>query len=245
MSSAARRRRRQQPPGEPVRRRRAGAHGRRRDAPGRRARPRRRVPPAAARLGGVHAAAPGRPRHQPEGARRARLRPRAGDQLHRRAARVVRAWARSSSPTTSSCSARCPACSTTNADTASPASTPGGAAEVLDTWHAATEVPLHDGGVYWQVTGPRLETVAEIRVFAQHADVVGMTMASECTVAGELGLRVRVGVRGRQPRQRRGGAPAHVERVRGRSRRVATGAGEGPRRAGAGPRRLTGARQSS
>jgi 5'-methylthioinosine phosphorylase len=59
---------------------------------------------------------------------------------------------------------------------------------VLDTWHASTEVPLHDGGVYWQVTGPRLETVAEIRLFAGHADVVGMTMASECVVAGELGL---------------------------------------------------------
>ena len=29
---------------------------------------------------------------------------------------------------------------------------------------------------------------AEIRMFAQHADVVGMTMASECVVAGELGL---------------------------------------------------------
>jgi 5'-methylthioadenosine phosphorylase len=60
--------------------------------------------------------------------------------------------------------------------------------QVLDTWHASTTVPLHDGGVYWQVIGPRLETVAEIRLFAQHADVVGMTMASECVVAGELGL---------------------------------------------------------
>lgn len=59
---------------------------------------------------------------------------------------------------------------------------------VLDTWHESTTVPLHDGGVYWQVVGPRLETAAEIRLFAQHADVVGMTMASECVVAGELGL---------------------------------------------------------
>ena len=49
-------------------------------------------------------------------------------------------------------------------------------------------VPLHDGGVYWQAIGPRLETAAEIRLFAHHADVVGMTMASECVVAGELGL---------------------------------------------------------
>jgi purine nucleoside phosphorylase len=60
--------------------------------------------------------------------------------------------------------------------------------QVLDTWHEASAAPLHDGGVYWQATGPRLETVSEIRLFAQHADVVGMTMASECVVAGELGL---------------------------------------------------------
>jgi purine nucleoside phosphorylase len=59
---------------------------------------------------------------------------------------------------------------------------------VLDTWHETTAVPLHDGGVYWQVIGPRLETAAEIRLFSQHADVVGMTMASECVAAGELGL---------------------------------------------------------
>jgi purine nucleoside phosphorylase len=59
---------------------------------------------------------------------------------------------------------------------------------VLDTWRASTAVPLHDGGVYWQVTGPRLETVSEIRLFAHHADVVGMTMGAECVVAGELGL---------------------------------------------------------
>lgn len=65
---------------------------------------------------------------------------------------------------------------------------PAWRSRVLDTWHATTTLPLHDGGVYWQVVGPRLETPSEIRVFAQHADVVGMTMASECVVAGELGL---------------------------------------------------------
>jgi 5'-methylthioadenosine phosphorylase len=59
---------------------------------------------------------------------------------------------------------------------------------VLDVWHEVTEVPLQDGGVYWQVIGPRLETAAEIRMMAHHADVVGMTMASECSVAAELGL---------------------------------------------------------
>jgi 5'-methylthioadenosine phosphorylase len=58
--------------------------------------------------------------------------------------------------------------------------------EVVDALRDAT--PLVDGGVYWQVVGPRLETPAEVRFIAQHAHVVGMTVASECIVAGELGL---------------------------------------------------------
>lgn len=45
-----------------------------------------------------------------------------------------------------------------------------------------------DGGTYWQANGPRFETPAEIRMIAPHAHVVGMTMASECVVACELGL---------------------------------------------------------
>lgn len=53
---------------------------------------------------------------------------------------------------------------------------------------AEAEGELRDGGVYWQATGPRLETPAEIRLAAAHADVIGMTIASECVVAGELGL---------------------------------------------------------
>jgi 5'-methylthioadenosine phosphorylase len=57
---------------------------------------------------------------------------------------------------------------------------------------AAAAIPgedrIGDSGVYWQVTGPRFETPAEIRMIAAHADVVGMTLASECVVAGELGL---------------------------------------------------------
>jgi 5'-methylthioadenosine phosphorylase len=48
---------------------------------------------------------------------------------------------------------------------------------------------MHDGSVYWQTVGPRLETAAEIRLIAAHADVVGMTLGSECVVAGELELR--------------------------------------------------------
>lgn len=43
-------------------------------------------------------------------------------------------------------------------------------------------------GVYVQSLGPRLETPAEIRHFATLGDVVGMTMASEATLASELDL---------------------------------------------------------
>jgi 5'-methylthioadenosine phosphorylase len=49
-------------------------------------------------------------------------------------------------------------------------------------------IPIIEGGVYWQTAGPRFETRAEIRLMAQAADVVGMTMASEAIVARELGL---------------------------------------------------------
>jgi 5'-methylthioadenosine phosphorylase len=59
---------------------------------------------------------------------------------------------------------------------------------MIDAWAAATELPLRDGGVYWQTIGPRLETAAEIRLIAAHADVVGMTLGAECVIAGELGL---------------------------------------------------------
>lgn len=60
-------------------------------------------------------------------------------------------------------------------------------AEVIEAWQAGGQAP-HDGGVYWQTVGPRFETPAEIRMIAAHADVVGMTIATECIVAGELGL---------------------------------------------------------
>lgn len=60
-------------------------------------------------------------------------------------------------------------------------------ARVLAAW--ARQAPLaQDGGVYWQAIGPRFETAAEIRLIAPHADVIGMTVASECIVAAELGL---------------------------------------------------------
>ena len=59
--------------------------------------------------------------------------------------------------------------------------------EVLAAWNASP-AKVRDGGVYWQAIGPRFETPAEIRLMAAHADVVGMTIGSECIVAAELGL---------------------------------------------------------
>lgn len=60
-------------------------------------------------------------------------------------------------------------------------------AEVIAAWSEGSQAP-RDGGVYWQARGPRFETPAEIRLMAAYADVVGMTIGSECVVAGELGL---------------------------------------------------------
>jgi 5'-methylthioadenosine phosphorylase len=43
-------------------------------------------------------------------------------------------------------------------------------------------------GVYFNTKGPRLETKAEINLIKKFADVVGMTMAKEATLAKELNL---------------------------------------------------------
>lgn len=59
--------------------------------------------------------------------------------------------------------------------------------EVIDAWAAGGQ-EVRDGGIYWQTVGPRFETPAEVRMIAAHADVVGMTIAAECVVAGELDL---------------------------------------------------------
>jgi 5'-methylthioadenosine phosphorylase len=44
------------------------------------------------------------------------------------------------------------------------------------------------GGTYVQTRGPRFETAAEIRALSKVADLVGMTLASEATLAKELGI---------------------------------------------------------
>jgi len=49
-------------------------------------------------------------------------------------------------------------------------------------------VPEAKPGTYFQTLGPRFETRAEIACFARDTDVVGMTVASELTLANELGI---------------------------------------------------------
>jgi 5'-methylthioadenosine phosphorylase len=69
--------------------------------------------------------------------------------------------------------------------------TPTLSREVRERWIDAARscaIDVVDGGVYWQTTGPRFETKAEIMVMAQAADLVGMTMASEAIVARELDM---------------------------------------------------------
>lgn len=47
-------------------------------------------------------------------------------------------------------------------------------------------------GVYVETLGPRFETPAEVRFLAQWGDVVGMTCASELTLASEMGIPLTV-----------------------------------------------------
>jgi purine nucleoside phosphorylase len=60
---------------------------------------------------------------------------------------------------------------------------------LVEAWRTAENSPLVDGGIYAQTRGPRFESRAEIRFLAAMADLVGMTLASECIIAGEVGLR--------------------------------------------------------
>ncbi len=50
------------------------------------------------------------------------------------------------------------------------------------------DIPVITRGVYFQTTGPRLETRAEINLMKNFADLVGMSLASEATLAQELGI---------------------------------------------------------
>lgn len=65
--------------------------------------------------------------------------------------------------------------------------TPALSSDLMDS--LARIVPeAQTGGIYVQTRGPRIETVAEVRALAKVADVVGMTLASEATLACELSM---------------------------------------------------------
>jgi purine nucleoside phosphorylase len=59
---------------------------------------------------------------------------------------------------------------------------------VISAWSSLTKTELVDGGIYAQSLGPRFETPAEVRALANHADMVGMTLAAEAVLAGEAAL---------------------------------------------------------
>lgn len=52
------------------------------------------------------------------------------------------------------------------------------------------KVPYTSKAIYVQTRGPRLETQAEIRMFRQFADIVGMNFSSEATLANELEIPI-------------------------------------------------------
>jgi 5'-methylthioinosine phosphorylase len=59
---------------------------------------------------------------------------------------------------------------------------------VISAWASLTDTKVEDGGVYAQTIGPRFETPAEVRILAEAADMVGMTIAAEAILAGEAAL---------------------------------------------------------
>jgi 5'-methylthioadenosine phosphorylase len=52
----------------------------------------------------------------------------------------------------------------------------------------ASKTHLHEKAVVLVTEGPRLETAAEIRLFREHADVVGQTLVPEVVLAREKGM---------------------------------------------------------
>ena len=49
-------------------------------------------------------------------------------------------------------------------------------------------IKTHDKGIYLATEGPRLETPAEIKLFSQYTDIVGMTAVPEIVLAREKGM---------------------------------------------------------
>ena len=48
------------------------------------------------------------------------------------------------------------------------------------------KIPVHNGGTYVCIEGPRFSTRAESKMYRAFADVIGMTLAPECALAREM-----------------------------------------------------------
>jgi 5'-methylthioadenosine phosphorylase len=59
---------------------------------------------------------------------------------------------------------------------------------LLQSCDKISDVTFHEQGVYLATEGPRLETVAEIKLYSMVADIVGMTMVPEVVLAREKGM---------------------------------------------------------
>ena len=64
-----------------------------------------------------------------------------------------------------------------------------GLREVIIKVAKQNKIKIINKGIYWQTRGPRFETKIEIKLIAQFADIVGMTMANEATLTAELGIK--------------------------------------------------------
>lgn len=52
-----------------------------------------------------------------------------------------------------------------------------------------TPLDIHDKGTYLQTNGPRFETEAEADLFSNYAEIIGMTAATEISLASQLDLK--------------------------------------------------------
>ncbi len=59
---------------------------------------------------------------------------------------------------------------------------------LIEQCRTQKNITTHDTGVYLVTEGPRLETAAEIRLYASVADIVGMTLSPEVCLAKEKGI---------------------------------------------------------
>ncbi|MBI2042124.1 MAG: S-methyl-5'-thioadenosine phosphorylase [Candidatus Nealsonbacteria bacterium] len=50
------------------------------------------------------------------------------------------------------------------------------------------KIPVHKQGTYWCIEGPRFSTRAESKFFRNFADIIGMTLVPEVSLARELGI---------------------------------------------------------